>query len=70
MTNGGGNTTEEQKAASLKKKVGIDGVDDLIGDRVIQSHTPLRKFRTQAKEDETIYITSLEPERARDIAHS
>ncbi|KAI6784276.1 uncharacterized protein J7T54_004822 [Emericellopsis cladophorae] len=70
LTNGGGNTTEEQKAASLKKKVGIDGVDDLIGDRVIQSHTPLRKFRTQAKEDETIYITSLDPERARNIAHS
>lgn len=69
LTNGGGNTTEDQKAASLLKKVGTKD-QALVNGRVIQSHTPLSRFKEESKRDETIYITSLDPSRARDIAHS
>lgn len=69
LTNGGGNTTEDQKAVSLQKKVGMEN-GDLIEGRVIQSHTPLSTFKDGSKRDQTVYITSLDPDRARDIAHA
>lgn len=40
LTNGGGNTTEAEKAVSLHRKMGVPTEEDLIDGRVIQSHTP------------------------------
>ncbi|KAF4124408.1 Phosphatidyl synthase [Geosmithia morbida] len=69
LTNGGGNTTEDQKAVSLKKKVGLK-TGELVDGRVIQSHTPLSTFKEESKRNDTVYVTSLDPSRARDIANA
>lgn len=68
LTNGGGNTNEQEKATSLHKKMGIPQEEDLINGRVIQSHTPLSEMFSDAdKEQKTVYTTSLDPDKARDI---
>lgn len=54
---------------SLRKKVGL-ATGELVDGRVIQSHTPLGTFNEESKRNDTIYVTSLDPKRAREICHA
>ncbi|CEJ90809.1 hypothetical protein VHEMI06565 [[Torrubiella] hemipterigena] len=67
LTNGGG-TNEDAKAASLAKRLQLTGHEDVLRDRVILSHTPMRGWDTSIKKDQTVLITGSHPETSRQVA--
>lgn len=68
LTNGGGEH-EDAKAASLLKRLQFPKEDyDVVRNRVILSHTPMRGWADSVKEKETVLITGSHPEEARKIA--
>ena len=70
LTNGGGGH-EDAKARSLARRLqlsGQDGDDDVIRGRVIVSHTPMRGWADDVKE-QTVLITGSHPETAREVAN-
>lgn len=67
LTNGGG-VYEDRKAKSLRKKLKLTEEDDVIGDRLIQSHTPMKGWPEHIKKKDTILITGHFPHWARKIA--
>ncbi|KAH7316664.1 HAD-like domain-containing protein [Stachybotrys elegans] len=66
LTNGGGHH-EDAKVASLAKRLQIDPNEDVIRNRVILSHTPMRGW-DDAKKNGTVLITGSHPDVARKIA--
>ena len=67
LTNGGG-VSEKKKGASLQKKLQIDEHEDVVGDRIIQSHTPKKGWPAHVKDNDTILITGQQPNWVRNIA--
>lgn len=67
LTNGGG-SSEQGKANSLQKRLKLSENEDVIRDRVIQSHTPMQGWERDIKENGTVFITGSNPETARRIA--
>ncbi|KAG5934054.1 hypothetical protein E4U53_000781 [Claviceps sorghi] len=67
LTNGGG-AHEDAKAASLTKRLGLSLDEDVIRNRVILSHTPMRGWADEVKR-QTVLITGSHPETARQIAN-
>ncbi|KJK75137.1 hypothetical protein H634G_09483 [Metarhizium anisopliae BRIP 53293] len=67
LTNGGG-AHEDAKVASLSKRLGLSIDEDVIRDRVILSHTPMRGWADEVKK-QTVLITGSHPETARKIAN-
>ncbi|KAG5990552.1 hypothetical protein E4U43_004258 [Claviceps pusilla] len=67
LTNGGG-AHEDAKVASLTKRLGLSMEEDVIRDRVILSHTPMRAWADEVKR-QTVLITGSHPETARRIAN-
>ncbi|KAG6075377.1 hypothetical protein E4U30_005444 [Claviceps sp. LM220 group G6] len=67
LTNGGG-THEDAKVASLTKRLGLSMDEDVVQDRVILSHTPMRGWADEVKK-QTVLITGSRPEKAREIAN-
>ena len=67
LTNGGG-AHEDAKVASLTKRLGLSPEEDVIRDRVILSHTPMRGWGDEVKQ-QTVLITGSHPETARQIAN-
>ncbi|GAB0134804.1 hypothetical protein EsDP_00003160 [Epichloe bromicola] len=67
LTNGGG-AHEDAKVASLTKRLGLSPDEDVIRDRVILSHTPMRGWADEVKK-QTVLITGSHPETARQIAN-
>jgi ribonucleotide monophosphatase NagD (HAD superfamily) len=67
LTNGGG-AHEDEKVASLTKRLGLSPDEDVIRDRVILSHTPMRGWADEVKK-QTVLITGSHPETARSIAN-
>jgi ribonucleotide monophosphatase NagD (HAD superfamily) len=67
LTNGGG-AHEDAKVASLTKRLGLSPDEDVIRDRVILSHTPMRGWADEVKK-QTVLITGSHPETARSIAN-
>lgn len=68
LTNGGG-THEGYKAKSLMTKLGLEDSGDVIGDRIIQSHTPMKGWPAHIKENDTILVTGQNPHWVRKIAY-
>lgn len=66
LTNGGG-AHEDAKVASLTKRLGLTEDEDIIRNRVILSHTPMRGWTDEVKK-QTVLITGSHPETARQIA--
>ncbi|KAK2593935.1 hypothetical protein QQS21_008342 [Conoideocrella luteorostrata] len=67
LTNGGGDH-EDAKVASLTKRLGLSPDEDVIRNRVILSHTPMRGWADEVKK-QTVLITGSHPETARKIAN-
>ncbi|KJZ72513.1 hypothetical protein HIM_08037 [Hirsutella minnesotensis 3608] len=67
LTNGGGNH-EDAKVASLTKRLGLSKDEDVIRNRVILSHTPMRGWPDSTK-GKTVLITGSHPDTARQIAN-
>ncbi|KOS20758.1 Uncharacterized protein ESCO_004101 [Escovopsis weberi] len=67
LTNGGGKH-ETAKVKSLSQCLGLEPGEDLIHNRVIQSHTPMRGWDDALKEQATILITGANPDVARKVA--
>ncbi|KAG5927377.1 hypothetical protein E4U42_002320 [Claviceps africana] len=67
LTNGGG-AHEDAKVASLTKRLGLSLDEDVIRNRVILSHTPMRGWADEVKK-QTVLITASHPETARQIAN-
>lgn len=67
LTNGGG-AHEDAKAASLARRLHMPRDDEVIRDRVIVSHTPMRSWPDAVKE-QTVLITASHPETARQLAN-
>ena len=67
LTNGGG-AHEDAKVASLTKRLKMSPDEDVIRDRVIVSHTPMRGWDDAVK-NQTVLITGSHPEMAREIAN-
>ncbi|TWU72991.1 hypothetical protein ED733_004522 [Metarhizium rileyi] len=67
LTNGGG-AHEDAKVASLSERLGLSLDEDVIRDRVILSHTPMRGWADEVKK-QTVLITGSHPETARKIAN-
>lgn len=67
LTNGGG-AHEDAKARSLARRLQMSDGDDVIGGRVIVSHTPMRGWADAVKE-RTVLITGSQPETARELAN-
>ena len=67
LTNGGG-AHEDAKVASLTKRLQMSPEEDVIRDRVIVSHTPMRGWEDAVK-NQTVLITGSHPETAREIAN-
>lgn len=67
LTNGGG-AHEDAKAASLTKRLGLSAGEDVIRNRVVLSHTPMRGWADEAK-NQTVLITGSHPETARQVAN-
>ncbi|KAG6040400.1 hypothetical protein E4U41_000644 [Claviceps citrina] len=67
LTNGGG-AHEDDKVASLTRRLGLSLDEDVIRDRVILSHTPMRAWADEVKK-QTVLITGHRPETARQIAN-
>lgn len=68
LTNGGG-THEDAKVKSLSKRLGLSEDEDVIRNRVILSHTPMRGWDEQIKKNGTVLITGSHPEIARKVAN-
>ncbi|TFB01453.1 Uncharacterized protein CCMA1212_006803 [Trichoderma ghanense] len=68
LTNGGG-THEDAKVKSLSKRLGLSEDEDVIRNRVILSHTPMRGWDEQVKKNGTVLITGSHPETARRVAN-
>ncbi|KAL6866808.1 HAD-like domain-containing protein [Trichoderma novae-zelandiae] len=68
LTNGGG-THEDAKVKSLSKRLGLSDDEDVIRNRVILSHTPMRGWDEQVKKQGTVLITGSHPEIARRVAN-
>jgi ribonucleotide monophosphatase NagD (HAD superfamily) len=68
LTNGGGVHDEAHKAASLTKQVRLAAPEQMFTRRVIQSHTPMRNWPDDVKNNDTVYITSRNPTMARKVA--
>lgn len=67
LTNGGG-VHEEAKAVSLAKRLHMPECQDLIGKRMIVSHSPMRAWDDVAKK-RMVLITAASPETAREVAN-
>ncbi|KND87740.1 Protein SCO1, mitochondrial [Tolypocladium ophioglossoides CBS 100239] len=67
LTNGGG-AHEDDKVASLTKRLQMSPDEDVIRNRVIVSHTPMRGWDDAVK-NQTVLITGSHPETAREIAN-
>ncbi|PNY22997.1 Protein SCO1, mitochondrial, partial [Tolypocladium capitatum] len=67
LTNGGG-ADEDAKVASLTKRLQMSADEDVIRNRVILSHTPMRGW-DEAVKRQTVLITGSHPETAREIAN-
>ena len=67
LTNGGG-YSEDAKVRSLAKRLQINEADDVIQNRVILSHTPMRGWDESLKKAGTVLITGSHPEEARKVA--
>ncbi|KAF4509826.1 hypothetical protein G6O67_001766 [Ophiocordyceps sinensis] len=67
LTNGGG-AHEDAKAASLTKRLQMSHDEDVIHNRIIVSHTPMRGWPDSVKE-QTVLITGAHPETARQLAN-
>ncbi|KAK5991275.1 Mitochondrial hydrolase [Cladobotryum mycophilum] len=67
LTNGGGKH-ETAKVKSLSQRLGLSEDEDVIHNRVIQSHTPMRGWDEALKKQGTILITGSHPEAARKVA--
>lgn len=67
LTNGGG-VREDAKAASLVRYLHMSSNEDVIGDRVIVSHSPMRAWRDAVK-SQTALITGSRPETSREIVN-
>ncbi|PHH89969.1 hypothetical protein CDD83_4830 [Cordyceps sp. RAO-2017] len=67
LTNGGG-AHEDAKVESLTKRLQMSREDDVIRNRVIVSHTPMRDWADSVKK-QTVLITGSHPETARELAN-
>lgn len=67
LTNGGG-SHENDKVKSIMKTLGLEKNEDVILDRVILSHTPMRGWAESVKKEGTVFITGSNPEAARRVA--
>jgi ribonucleotide monophosphatase NagD (HAD superfamily) len=67
LTNGGG-VSEKVKAKALGKKLGLGSQENVVGHRIIQSHTPKKGWPEHIKENDTILITGQKPHWVRQIA--
>lgn len=67
LTNGGG-TNESAKVASLAKRLQLAGHENVLDDRVILSHTPMRGWDNSVKKEQTVLITGSHPETSRQVA--
>ncbi|ODA83141.1 hypothetical protein RJ55_01651 [Drechmeria coniospora] len=67
LTNGGG-AHENAKVKSLAERLQMSQHEDVIRDRVIVSHTPMRGWEEGLKQ-QTVLITGSHPERARSVAN-
>lgn len=68
LTNGGG-SHEDAKFRSLSKRLGMSEDEDVIRNRIILSHTPMRGWDEQVKKQGTVLITGSYPETARRVAN-
>ncbi|QYT04491.1 hypothetical protein H0G86_011395 [Trichoderma simmonsii] len=68
LTNGGG-SHEDAKFKSLSKRLGLSEDEDVIRNRVILSHTPMRGWDESVKKQGTVLITGSHPEIARRVAN-
>ncbi|UKZ82449.1 hypothetical protein TrVFT333_010238 [Trichoderma virens FT-333] len=68
LTNGGG-SHEDAKYKSLSKRLGLSEDEDVIRNRVILSHTPMRGWDENVKKQGTVLITGSHPEIARRVAN-
>ncbi|UKZ71956.1 uncharacterized protein TrAtP1_012899 [Trichoderma atroviride] len=68
LTNGGG-SHEDAKFRSLSKRLGMSEDEDVIRNRIILSHTPMRGWDEQMKKQGTVLITGSHPETARRVAN-
>ncbi|KAM0253276.1 hypothetical protein ACHAQJ_007372 [Trichoderma viride] len=68
LTNGGG-SHEDAKCKSLSKRLGLSEDEDVIRNRIILSHTPMRGWDEQVKKQQTVLITGSHPETARRVAN-
>lgn len=59
---------EGVKAEDLQRRIGTPLEDDVFAGRVVQSHTPFLGWPDSVKENETVFITSSHPEKARAVA--
>lgn len=67
LTNGGG-AHEDAKASALAKRLGLSEEEDVIRNRIILSHTPMRGWNESLKKNGTVLITGCHPEKARNVA--
>lgn len=67
LTNGGG-AHEDAKVASLAKRLGLENPEVVLKDRVILSHTPMRGWDEDIKNNGTVLVTASQPETARQLA--
>lgn len=68
LTNGGG-SHEDAKFRSLSKRLELSEDEDVIRNRIILSHTPMRGWDEQIKKQGTVLITGSHPETARRVAN-
>lgn len=68
LTNGGGTSVEAVKGEDLQRKIQTNPADDIYTGRVIQSHTPFLGWPEHVKENDTVFITSSHPEKAKAVA--
>ncbi|KAL7800096.1 HAD-like domain-containing protein [Trichoderma ceciliae] len=68
LTNGGG-SHEDAKFKSLSKRLELSEDEDVIRNRIILSHTPMRGWDDKVKKEGTVLITGSHPETARRVAN-
>ena len=68
LTNGGGTSVEAIKGEDLQRRIQTSVEDDIFSDRVIQSHTPFLGWPEHVKANDTVFITSSHPEKAKAVA--
>ncbi|RFU72687.1 had-superfamily hydrolase, subfamily iia, cecr5 [Trichoderma arundinaceum] len=68
LTNGGGGH-EDAKFKSLSKRLELSEDEDVIRNRIILSHTPMRGWDDKVKKQGTVLITGSHPEIARRVAN-